>query len=66
MTTSEPNRNTLYTVEETAKLLGQSKSRLDGARSHGISPIPYVKLGKSIRYAYGDIIDYVESCKISH
>lgn len=33
-------------------------------RCNGSSPIPYYKLGKSVRYKKSDLDAYIESCRI--
>lgn len=50
----------LLTTEQAAQLLGVSKSYLDNDRSLG-ARIPYVKIGRFVRYKPDDIEAAIES-----
>ena len=51
------------TEKEVAEITGISLSTLRNERSLG-QGMPYVKLGRSVRYSLSDVIDYMESRKI--
>jgi predicted DNA-binding transcriptional regulator AlpA len=53
-------RERLLTITETAKLLRVSQSWLAKARMRGDGP-PYVKLGRSVRYAEGALAHWMKS-----
>ena len=52
----------LLTIQDTAKLLNVKKGTLDTWRSTKRYPLPYVKLGKTIRYRYEDVKQFITSC----
>ena len=53
----------LYTVSETAKLLSVSPSVLYKWKG---KKIPYVKIGRSIRFIYSDIMEFINKNRIIH
>lgn len=62
------NQNQLMNVREAGKILDLSKSALYnaiatgyvGPKHHGTKAPPYVKVGGSIRYRYGDLVDWIQ------
>lgn len=50
----------LWTQRETADYLGKSESWLERDRWAGPT-IPYVKLGRSVRYRAADVVAYAEA-----
>ena len=48
---------------EVSKITGRALSTLRNERSRG-KGIPYIKVGRSVRYNFNDVIDFMESCKI--
>ena len=56
-------KNKYLTEKQVAEITGISLSTLRNERSLG-QGIPYVKLGRSVRYNLYDVIDYMESRKI--
>lgn len=55
----------LYDTETAARILGVSPASLRKWRSEGelpghVPPIPYVKLGKTVRYRKSDLQAYIE------
>lgn len=51
------------TEKETSRLTGMALSTLRNNRHLGRG-IPYCKVGRSVRYCWQDIIDYMEQRKI--
>jgi len=51
------------TEKEVARMTGLSLSTLRNARFHSRG-LPYVKIGRSVRYSLEDVIDYMESRKV--
>jgi hypothetical protein len=49
--------------KEVAEMLSCSLQTLRNDRSKGIG-LPYVKLGRLVRYSLNDVIEYVENHKI--
>lgn len=49
----------LWTTKQTAEFLGQSESTLEQDRYKGRG-VPYVKLGKTVRYRPTDVRKYIE------
>ena len=49
--------------KETANLTGLALSTLRNHRSKGCG-LPYIKIGKAVRYSFQDIIQYFEGHKI--
>ena len=56
-----PAPDTLLNTSEAAQRLGVSESFLAKARMQGTGP-PYRKLGRSVRYAPGDLNQYLIAC----
>src|SRR5215203_3182920 len=56
-----PTPDTLLATSEAAQRLGVSESFLAKARMRGTGP-PYRKLGRSVRYAQGDLKQYLLAC----
>jgi excisionase family DNA binding protein len=50
----------LATPEQAAKLIQINASTLQKWRSTGENNIPFVKIGRSVRYRVSDLRDYVE------
>ena len=50
----------LVTEIEAAEILGCSVHKLQRDRQIG-SPIPFVKIGRSVKYRYDHIMEYIES-----
>jgi predicted DNA-binding transcriptional regulator AlpA len=58
------NKNETYVDEKTvAKVTGFSLSTLRNQRFERRG-IPYSKIGRSVRYKYNDVLNYMESKKI--
>jgi excisionase family DNA binding protein len=53
----------LLTVSEVSKLTGMSVNTLNQWRSQGLH-IPYVKLGKAVRYLRKDVELYILRCRV--
>lgn len=52
------------TTKEVAAMLRIAPQTLEKARSTGLGPqIPFVKVGRAVRYASGDVAAWVESKK---
>ena len=49
--------------KEVSEIIGRALSTLRNDRNHSRG-IPYVKLGKSVRYCLGDVLQYMELRKI--
>lgn len=54
----------LLTTEEAARFLGVAAISLRKARSNGavksaIPPVPYIKLGRTVRYDVADLREYI-------
>ena len=49
----------LWTPRQAAEYLGKSESFLENDRWKGAS-IPYVKIGRAVRYRAADVVAYVE------
>jgi excisionase family DNA binding protein len=54
----------LLTVQEVADLIGLSVETLNQWRSQGLH-MPYIKLGKAIRYLRKDVELYILSCRVN-
>lgn len=50
----------LISEQEAAEMLGCSVHKMQRDRQIG-SPIPFVKIGKSVKYRYNQVIEYIES-----
>lgn len=53
----------LLSTAETAKQLGIAEQTLRKWRSKGDPLIPYVKIGKLVKYSQKDIDEFIESCR---
>ncbi len=53
----------LLTVRQVSGLTGVSVNTLNQWRSQGLH-IPYVKLGKAVRYLRKDVEHYILSCRV--
>ena len=51
----------LKTEHEAARILGLSVRTLQQKRVHGSEDLPYVKLGRSVRYRASDLVAFVEA-----
>jgi predicted DNA-binding transcriptional regulator AlpA len=58
------NPNRLLPQREVADLTGMSTSWLEMCR-HRKTGIPYIKLGRSVRYRAKDVMDWVEAHAVS-
>jgi len=56
--------NALLTTEEVANMTGLSEETLAQRRSQRRG-IPYLKIGRSVRYALADVQAYLEGCRVS-
>ncbi len=54
----------LLSAGQTANILGIKETTLSQQRWRGCKNLPYVKLGKTIRYKLSDIEAYIERCTI--
>ncbi len=60
----EPIRHkNLLTTKETAELLGLGKSTLEQDRLYGRLGLPFVRLGRSVRYRRSDVESYLQNLK---
>jgi predicted DNA-binding transcriptional regulator AlpA len=53
--------NSLLDTHALAAFLSLSHITLTNWRSEGCSPIPYIKIGRLVRYKYSDVLIYIES-----
>ena len=53
----------LLTVQQVAELTGLSVETLNQWRSQGVS-LPYIKLGKAVRYLRNDVERYIVGCRV--
>jgi excisionase family DNA binding protein len=59
-------QSSYLTTKEVAAMLRIAPQTLEKARSTGLGPqIPFVKVGRAVRYASGDVAAWVESKKYS-
>jgi len=59
-----PKQKLSYTTKETSELTGIAVSTLEHNRFNRVG-IPYIKIGKSIRYKHDDIVKYIEEHRIN-
>lgn len=59
------NRVKYFNEKETSNLTSLALSTLRNHRHKGIG-LPYIKIGKAVRYSFQDIVDYFESHKIKN
>ena len=57
------NTHQYFTEKQIAKITGRALSTLRNERSKGIG-IPYLKIGRSVRYKFEDVIDFMERHRI--
>ncbi len=62
--TSTIHQDKLMSAGQTANILGIKETTLSQQRWRGCKNLPYVKLGKTIRYKLSDIEAYIERCTI--
>ncbi|MDT8274370.1 MAG: helix-turn-helix domain-containing protein [Desulfomonilia bacterium] len=60
---SSDKQKELLNTAETASILGIGKSTLDQDRLYGRLGIPFLRLGRSIRYRRVDIEAYIQGLK---
>ena len=65
------NERQLLNTEEAAEFLGMTAITLRKARCNGkvrahIPPVPYIQLGRTIRYDVGDLHDYIAKHRKEH
>jgi excisionase family DNA binding protein len=53
----------LLTVQQVAELTGLSVETLNQWRSQGLH-LPYIKLGKAVRYLRNDVERYIVGCRV--
>ena len=51
----------LLTQNEVAKIIRKSEAWLERSRWSGIGGPPYRKIGKSVRYELGEVLDWISS-----
>ena len=51
------------TDKDVAFITGMSRRYIQKMRLNGVG-IPYCKIGRSVRYAYADVIEFMESRKV--
>ncbi len=61
---SQMNINKLVSPKQTAEILCLKESTLSQYRWRGDKRLPWVKLGKSIRYKLSDIEAFIERCTV--
>ena len=62
--TSDPNQ--MLSTQEAARLLGLQPCTLSAWREDGSQPdLAFFKLGKAVRYRYGDILAFIDTRKAS-
>lgn len=59
-------QNKLLSAGEAAAILGLKESTLAQFRWRGDKRLPWVKLGKSIRYKLADIEEFIERSTVRH
>ena len=62
--TFDPNK--LLTRQEAADYLGVTKGTLEVWASTGRYNLPYVKIGRLVKYRLGDLLDFIKSRTIEH
>jgi hypothetical protein len=63
-TASDPNQ--MLSTQEAARLLGLQPCTLSAWREDGSQPgLAFFKLGKAVRYRYGDILAFIDTRKAS-
>ena len=51
----------LIDCQETAEILGISKSALEAWRTTGRYQLPFIKVGRNVRYRRSDVLQWLES-----
>jgi excisionase family DNA binding protein len=51
----------LIDSQETAEILGISKSALEVWRTTGRYKLPFIKVGRNVRYRRSDVLDWLET-----
>ena len=51
----------LIDSQETAEILGISKSALEVWRTTGRYQLPFIKVGRNVRYRRSDVLEWLES-----
>ncbi len=59
------DEETLLTEEEVSQMTKLSLSTLRAHRQKG-KGLPYVKIGKAVRYRMSDILEYIEKHTVRH
>jgi excisionase family DNA binding protein len=54
------NPNELLNEEQTAKLIGVAEQTLAGWRCNGRYGLPFVKVGRLVRYKRGDVMKWLD------
>jgi excisionase family DNA binding protein len=57
----EMRQNTLYTAGEAARLLKVSEQTLANWRHTGSVEIPFVRVGRSVKYRHADLMNFIAS-----
>ena len=55
------DRTTLLTRKQAAVLLDCKEATLAMWKSHKRYPLPYVKIGKNVRYRLNDVMSFIEN-----
>jgi excisionase family DNA binding protein len=63
---SKNHPQTLLTRKQAAEYLSCKESTLAIWTSTKRYPLPYVKIGKNVRYRLSDVMDFIEKNLISH
>jgi predicted site-specific integrase-resolvase len=56
----------LLNTEEVAEMLGIASHTLAVWRSEGRTDLPYIKIGRSVRYEMRDILAYLDAQRVTH
>lgn len=59
------NVKLLLTPEETGRLLGVTPSTLESWRSTKRYALPYIKIGRKVRYCFADVEEFIATQKVS-
>ena len=51
----------LIDCQETAEILGISKSALEAWRTTGRYQLPFIKVGRNVRYRRSDVLEWLDS-----
>ena len=66
MTDTASDHNQMLSTQEAARLLGLQPCTLSAWREDGSQPgLAFFKLGKAVRYRYGDILSFIATRKAS-